>query len=264
MDADRFDVESADGTRIAVWTAGSGPPMVLVHGAISDHSVDVDFAAELSQRLSTFAVDRRGRGASADHPDYSIEREFEDIAAVVDAVADRSSGPVTLWGHSYGADCAMGAATLTANIRWLVLYEPGFGMTYPAGSVAAVESALVRGDLEGAAVALLREVVEMTEEEVEYLRTLPTWSGRLAHLPTAPRELNAESAWIYRPGQFSSVTATTLLLAGSESPASQTEATERAAAAIPGARIRVLDGHGHIAHRTNPAAVAEIVADFIT
>ncbi len=263
MDTDRFDVRSADGTLIAVWSAGVGPPLVVVHGAMSHHATDARFVAELSRRFSTFAMDRRGRGASGDHADHSIEREFEDIAAVVNAVAARTGGPVTLWGHSFGADCAMGAAVLTQNIGHLVLYEPGLGMTYPDGSVEAVEAALAAGDVEGAAVALLARVVEMSDDEVEQLRSLPTWSDRLAVVPTLPRELTAESGWVYQPGQFEEIKAETLLLAGSDSPPSQTEATERAAAAIPRARIRVLEGHSHIAQRTDPELVAAIVEEFV-
>ena len=87
------------------------------------------------------AMDRRGFGASGDTADYSIERDFEDVAAVVDAVAARTGGPVALWGHSYGANCAMGAATLTSNVHHLVLYEPSLGLPYPPGSIEAHRSA---------------------------------------------------------------------------------------------------------------------------
>ncbi len=132
---DRFEVRSADGTPIAVFVDGDGPPLVMVHGAFNDHTTDLPFVADLRDRVTTFGVDRRGRGASGDAPDYSIEREFEDIAAVVDSVAARTGEPVAVWGHSYGADCAMGAATLTGNIGHLVLYEPGLGATCPDDAI---------------------------------------------------------------------------------------------------------------------------------
>ena len=131
VEADRFEVRSADGTSIAVWVDGEGPPLLVVHGALNDHTTDLPFVAELRDRLTTFALDRRGRGASGDAAAYAIEREFEDIAAVVDAVAARTGQPVAVWGHSYGADCSMGAATLTDNISHLVLYEPGLGFDGP-------------------------------------------------------------------------------------------------------------------------------------
>lgn len=109
----RFDVRSADGTPIAVWVQGDGPAMVMVHGSIADHTTFDPFVEALRDGLTTFCMDRRGFGASGEASPYAIERDFEDVAAVVDAVAARTGGPVALWGHSYGANCAMGGAALT-------------------------------------------------------------------------------------------------------------------------------------------------------
>ena len=262
----RFDVRSADGTVIAVWVDGEGPPLVLVHGGMNDHTTDLPFVAELHDRVMTFSVDRRGRGESGDASNYAIEREFEDIAAVVDAVAARTGQPVAVWGHSYGADCSMGAATLTDSVSHLVLYEPGLGFADPGDlheKIEAVENAVAAGDREGALVAALVGIVEVTDEELEFLRASPAWPARLAAVPVLPREVRAEVGWVYRPGQFDAITARTVLLAGADSPPSQQEATRRAAAAIPGAEVRVLDGHGHMAHRLDPAMVAELVCGIV-
>lgn len=259
---DRIDVRSADGVSLAVWVDGVGPPLVMVHGAMSDHTSDSALASELGRHFTTYAMDRRGRGGSGDSGPYSIDREFADVAAVVDAAATHAGGTVVVWAHSFGADCAMGGADLSSTISHLILYEPGLGMTYPAGSVEAVEAALAAGDLEGAAVALLVRVVEMNEEEVATLRASNTWQTRLELVPTVSRELIAESGWTYRPGQFAGITAAALLLAGSESPPAQAAATRAAASAIRGAEIRILPGHSHIAHRTHPERVAGIVREF--
>jgi pimeloyl-ACP methyl ester carboxylesterase len=89
-----FDVQSLDGTPLAVWVDGDGPALVLVHGAPSEHSTFDPLVHELRAHLATFAMDRRGSGASGDTAPYAIEREFEDVAAVVDAVATRTGGPV--------------------------------------------------------------------------------------------------------------------------------------------------------------------------
>jgi pimeloyl-ACP methyl ester carboxylesterase len=266
LDAGRFDVRSADGTPIAVWVDGNGPPLVLVHGALSDHTADGPFIHELRGGVTTFAMDRRGRGGSDDALEYTIEREFEDVAAVVEAVAARTGEPVTVWGHSYGADCAMGAATLTNNIGRLVLYEPGLGF---AGSdavraaVETVESAVAAGDLERALLVTLKEIVELTDDEIAFVRSSPGWPARLAAVPVVPREIMAELDWVYWPGRFDAITAPAVLLAGATSPPAQQTVTQRAAAAIPGAQVRVLDGHSHIAHRTDPAMVAAIVFDLV-
>jgi pimeloyl-ACP methyl ester carboxylesterase len=169
----RFDVVSPGGVTLGVWVSGDGPPLVLVHGSITDHSTFNDLVEELRDDVTTYAVDRRGFGVSGDVPEYSIEGEFEDIATVVDAVADRTGGPVALFGHSYGANSAMGAATLTGNVRHLMLYEPSLGMPGPPGSIEVVEAALARGDHEGAILEVLVGQLELTMEEVDALRASP-------------------------------------------------------------------------------------------
>lgn len=261
----RFDVRSDDGTSLAVWVEGEGPAVVLVHGSVSDHTTLTPFITELAEDLTTFALDRRGFGASGDAPGYAIERDFEDVARVVDAVAERTGGPVALFGHSYGAGCAMGAAALTENVHHLVLYEPGLGLQYPPGSIEAVEEAVAAGDPDRAVVRIFVDILEMTDEEVDALRasTTPSWPTRIAAAPTLPRECRVEERWVYEPGRFDSITAPTLLLAGSDSPADLARATRAAAEAIPGAQIRVLDGHAHMAHKTDPAMVASILREHL-
>jgi pimeloyl-ACP methyl ester carboxylesterase len=259
----RFDVASTDGTSIAVWVEGQGPALVMVHGSIADHTTFEPFVDVLRHRFATFSIDRRGFGASADTVDYSIERDFEDVAAVVDTVAANTGGPVALWGHSYGANCAMGGATLTANVHHLALYEPSFGLPYPPGSIDKIEAALADGDRDAAIVAVLVDILEMTDDEIDAVRADPLWPVRLAAAPTIPRECRAEETWVYQPGQFDGITAATLFLAGSDSVPVVTAATDRAAAAIPGARVHVLQGHGHFAHKTDPAMVATIIKQFV-
>lgn len=83
----RFDVASADGTSLAVWVEGDGPAIVLVHGSIADHTTFASFVDVLGERATTFSMDCRGFGASGDAGSYAIERDFEDVAAVVDEVA---------------------------------------------------------------------------------------------------------------------------------------------------------------------------------
>ena len=259
----RFDVRSADGTSLAVWVEGDGPPLVLVHGSLCDHTVFDPLVHELRDSVTTFSMDRRGFGASGDTAAYALQREFEDVAAVVDAVAARTGGPVALWGHSYGAGCAMGGAALTTHLHQLVLYEPGLGLAYPRGSIEQVEEAVAAGDMEAAVVTVLTAILEMTEEDVAATRASARWPILLAAGPTIPRECRAEHDWTYRPGHFAAITAPTLLLVGSESPPPLREATRQAAAAIPDPRIRTLHGHGHLAFRTAPAGVAAIIRQLV-
>lgn len=263
-EARRFDVGSVDGTSLAVWVDGDGPALVLVHGSMSDHTAFDPLVTQLRDGVTTFAMDRRGFGASGDAARYHIEREFEDVAAVVDAVADRTGAPVALWGHSYGANCALGGAALTDEIHHVVVYEPSLGMRYPAGSIDAVEQALAAGDSEAALSAVLVGVLGMTDEDVAAVRSSPQWPSLLATAPTVPREWRAEEGWVYRPGRFDAIAAPTLLLTGAESPPALNATTEDAANAIRGARVRVLQAHGHLAHMNDPGAVAAIVREFIS
>jgi pimeloyl-ACP methyl ester carboxylesterase len=260
-----LEMRSADGTLLAVWIGGAGPAVVLVHGSASDHTTLTPFLDELRRTHTTYAMDRRGFGASEDGPAYAIEREFEDVAAVVDAVAARVGGPVGLFGHSFGAACAMGGAALTGNVRGLVLYEPSLGLRYPPGTVAAAEAALAGGDRDAAVATIFADVLGFTEEDIAAMRAsrTPTWETRLACAHTLPRECAAEEAWIYAPGSFEAITAPTLLLVGSESPPDLAAATRAAAAAIPVTHIHVLDGHAHMAHKTDPPGVAAILRAFL-
>ena len=123
MSADPTKVVSEDGTPIAVWRSGAGPPLVLIHGAAADHNRWAPVLPALEERFAVFAVDRRGRGRSGDAADYALEREYEDVVAVVES----AGAEVSVLGHSYGGICALEAALLTDAIRALVLYEPPMG-----------------------------------------------------------------------------------------------------------------------------------------
>lgn len=263
LPATRFDVESADGTPIAVWVDGGGPPLVLVHGCPTDHATFDPLVAELRSEFTTYAMDRRGSGASGDSLPYAIEREFEDVAAVVDAVSTHDASRVVLFAHSYGCNPAMGGAAMSANVGHLVLYEPSFGLTYPDGVIERIEEAVVAGDLEAAIRAVFVDLDLMTKDEFEALRAGPRWPAVVAAAPVLPRECRVENDWVYHPGQFDGVTVPTLFLQGSESPPDLVEATTRAVAAIPHAETRLLEGHAHFATRTDPALVAGIIREFV-
>src|SRR5215470_6685249 len=113
-------ITSRDGTAIAFVRSGAGPALVLVHGTTADHTRWKPLLPEFEAHFTVYAVDRRGRGGSGDASSYSVEREFEDVAAVVDGIGE----PAFLLGHSYGAVCSLEAALRTKNVRRLVLYEP--------------------------------------------------------------------------------------------------------------------------------------------
>ncbi|HXB55379.1 MAG TPA: alpha/beta fold hydrolase [Vicinamibacteria bacterium] len=116
----RSHVQSKDGTSIAYWQSGRGSALVLVHGTTADHQRWAPILPALEKRFTVYVVDGRGRGGSGDAPNYALERESEDIAAVVDAIGEA----VFLLGHSHGAICSLEATLRTSNVSKLILYEP--------------------------------------------------------------------------------------------------------------------------------------------
>src|SRR5918997_2404684 len=102
-------VSPVDGTEIACWTTGDGPPLVLVHGTTADHARWAAVLPHLEPHFTVHAIDRRGRGASGDAADYTVEREYDDVAAVVDAVAAQAGGAGGLLWGSLGGGGGLGA-----------------------------------------------------------------------------------------------------------------------------------------------------------
>lgn len=254
-------VVSTDGTPIACWSSGSGPPLVLVHGATANHLRFRGIQPLLEERFTVLTVDRRGRGESGDAPEYAIEREFEDLAAVVDSLDE----PAHLLGHSYGATCALGAARLTRNLRGLVLYEPAPGIpTMPAEALDRMDDMLRRGERDGAVSLLFRDYVTSSPEEFEQLRASPIWPMRVAAAHTIPREARAEEQYQLDREQYRLVDVPVMLLLGSESPSWARQGAERVQAVLPDARIVVLPGQGHVAIDTAPELFVSEVVRFLT
>jgi pimeloyl-ACP methyl ester carboxylesterase len=171
---------------------GGGATLVLVHGSVSDHTAIAPLVGELRDEFAIFATDRRGFGASRDDPGYSAEREFSDVAAVVDAVAERTEEPVVLFGHSWGASCALGAARDLQSLRALVLYEPSLGLRYPPGSIDRIEERVAAEDNEGAMVEVLTGIAGLTEDEIAERRAAPNWPQRVALAHTMARQARIE------------------------------------------------------------------------
>jgi pimeloyl-ACP methyl ester carboxylesterase len=262
-------VTSADGTRIATFVSGRGRPLVLVPGTTSDHTTWRLLTPLLEDTVSVHAVDRRGRGASADHPDYAIDKEYADVAAVVDAAAAAWGGPVDLLGHSYGGTIAFGAALRTRNIRRLALYEG-----WPVPDVAdrtiapevteALDSLLAQGRPEEMLESLYRDVVHLTDAEVAAIRASAAWPARVAAAPTVPRELRAFSETAFDRALAAHVTVPVLLLVGECSPRDVQADPELVAAALPDARVSILAGQTHLAHLSDPQGFATALLSFLT
>jgi pimeloyl-ACP methyl ester carboxylesterase len=261
-------VVSGDGTQIAYWTSGEGPPLVLVHGAPADHTRWRPLLPYLEPHATVHAIDRRGRGASGDGSDYDVAREFEDVTAVVDAVAEASGSTVDVYGHSFGGLCAFGGAMLTSNIGRLVLYEgwppvdPN-AHDLPPGVGERLDALLAEGNREAVVETVFREVVMMPEAEITALRAQPSWPARVAAAHTIIRELRAIPEVPFDPGQAARITVPTLLLTGSDSSDPFAADTGTVAAALPDARVVVLEGQQHVADILAPEVFADHVLAFL-
>jgi pimeloyl-ACP methyl ester carboxylesterase len=256
-------VTSKDGTPIAYWHSGQGPPLVLVHGTAADQGRWAPVLPAFEQHFSVCAVDRRGRGGSGDSDDYAIEREFEDIAAVVDSLGE----PPILLGNSYGALCALEAVLLTTNVSKSVLYEPGIELAgqeiYPPADIERLEALLRAGDRDGVVATFMREVAGLPPESVEHMRSQPTGQALVSAAHTIPRELRAGKAYGLDAERFGDLGVSTLVLSGGESPAALRKATEAIKETLSDSRIVVMGGQGHMAMDTGTELFTTEVLRFV-
>ncbi|MGI8667382.1 MAG: alpha/beta fold hydrolase [Jatrophihabitans sp.] len=234
---------SEDGSSIAFERSGDGPPIVLVSGSFSDRVDARPLAAELARTHTVINYDRRGRGVSGDVQPYAVQREIEDLAALIAEVG----GPVTVWGHSSGAVLALRAAAAGVQISRLALYEPPFLI---AGRDAQLWrelsdeiAALIRTGRRSAAVTLFQtKGIGIPAGEVAQWVGEPFWADFVATAHT----LGYEAAVLAVPADLpGSVSVPTLVLTGAASHPALGEAARRVAEALPDGRLQVLPGVGH-------------------
>jgi pimeloyl-ACP methyl ester carboxylesterase len=238
--------------------------LVLVHGGISDHTYWRAVLPALSLRFTVYAMERRGRGESGDTDPYRIDREAEDVAALVDSIAE----PALLLGHSYGALCSLEAALLTDHLRKLVLYEPPIhpdGFPAPAGLVGRLDAALAAGDRDRAVETMMREVVGLSPGELSALRAGPSWPSLVGTVHTLPREVRAAERYRFDPSRFQRLTLPARLLVGEQSPEPLRAGIVLAHRALVNSRVISMPGVGHEAVETGPevfvAAVLEALGE---
>ena len=212
-----------------------------------------------------------GVAPAATGPTTPPQREFEDVAAVIDAVAADSGSRTDVYGFSSGATFALGAAALTQNVRRLALYEPG--ITAAAVVVtpelhARLDALLTAGDGDGLVETFFREAFGLGDDDIATMRAQPSWAAYVAAAPTLPRELRATPEQLFDASRAAKMNVPTLLLEGNE-PLKNVLADVRTAAdlrlvadTVPGARIAVLEGQAHAANVLAPELVAEHLLAF--
>ena len=241
---------------LAYRVVGFGPPIVLVHGTAADGATFRLLEQQLVDRFTVVTVNRRGRCGSGDEDPYSLEAEFEDLAAVVDTLPE----PAVVFGHSFGGNVALGASLRSSKFGKLVLYEPGRRGDVPPALQHELEYLLDRGDRMGAMRLTLREFTRFPEEWLDDLLETPPWQERLAYAYTIARELRAYNEYDY--GDLSRFTVPTLLMVGGESPAAEHVHARALASELPWASVSVLPNEGHVAPVTAPQLVAREISQF--
>lgn len=240
---------SADGTVVDFERHGSGPAVVFIGGATQYREIDPT-TPQIARRLAdegftTVVHDRRGRGRSGDTPPWALQREVEDVSALIDAVG----GPAALYTSSSGATVALAAALAAVPVSALILYEPPF---FPGASLAAqlgrLQTLLSENRLDEAMRCNLTDVVGLPGEVVEGMSREPWWPAMVAVAPTllydltAVHEVSTDPDW---RGRWADVHVPVTVLSGDQSFAGLGEAADAVAAALANGHRRVLAGQGH-------------------
>lgn len=260
-------VTSADGTRIGYRRVGAGPALVFVHGSVSTHTDWMRVAKLLAPHYTCYAIDRRGRSHSGiGHSPYSLEREYEDIAAVLKMVETAQSAPITaLIGHSYGAICTLGAA-LQNPVSRLVVYEPPLNCGGPiAGeSLQLYKRAIEEGDLDLALEIGLRRFTRLPAQAIAAMRASKAWPRLRPLARSWTRELEAMDTLDPTVDRYAAIQCPVLMMIGSLSPEHPMRDASRALAAVlPHARVETIEGQAHMAMRNTPERVAHLIEDFL-
>ncbi|MGH2788244.1 MAG: alpha/beta fold hydrolase [Actinomycetota bacterium] len=254
---------SPDGTQIAFDRLGQGPPMVVVSGMFCDRRTTHELAEQLGREFTVINYDRRGRGDSSDTTPYAVEREVEDLGAMIAEVG----GTASAYGHSSGAGLALEAAARGLPITRLVLHEPPYGpddeeSKRDARELAENVRSAVAEDRRAHAIKLFFEASGLPPEMIEGATSDPKM---LAVVPTMPYDFEVVGD-VTRGGTIPealvrAISIPTLVIAGGASPDFFRDTAARIAELLPNGKSAVLEGHDHGAP---PDVVVPMVAEFLT
>jgi pimeloyl-ACP methyl ester carboxylesterase len=253
-------VTAPDGTLLAVMQLGSGPPLVICHGAFTVAQDWLPFAAEMAATHRVHLYDRRGRGNSQSYcAAPSLEAEVDDLAAVV-----AHAGPGTaILGHSFGGACALAYAARERFAGPLIVYEPPHPSRGPVsrGLVPDVEHLIASDDLDAATRFAMTRVVGMPPEAIAGLAASPLWKPMCQTVRAFPNELRFLDNLTWQNGELDGIGSAPTLLLGAETadipealgPVSDLQTL------LPELRIVPIPGQGHIAYLLDPAGLAALV-----
>jgi pimeloyl-ACP methyl ester carboxylesterase len=231
---------------------------VVIHGGTVDRTRWAALVPWLEDQFTVYALDRRGRGTSGDTAPYAVQREVEDIQAVLEAVGQ----PVNLFGHSSGGILALHVALWGAKLSRLVLYEPPVRL--PAGRLPPdllprLNALIAAGDRAGVVRTFLREGPRRPEPD----QGSPEWTRMIALAHTIPYDVQLADECGFTAEQLQHLRVPTLLLVGSTSPHEMRTWTAWLASVMPDTRIVELPGQAHIAHVAAPDLLARELIRFL-
>jgi pimeloyl-ACP methyl ester carboxylesterase len=248
---------SHDGTEIAGRVQGHGPPLMLIHGGLSDgDSAWLFMLPVLADHFTCYLMSTRGRGLSGKNTDHSRERHFEDVAAFAKSIGE----PVGVVGHSSGAVWALGGVALAPEaVRAVALYEPALALERPLVGDAAIE-AIARtaadGRLAEAALMLIDEAVNPTAEERAIFSVPAVAEIAGAHTTVAL----LEAPEVNRPFEavaIEKLTMPVLLIQGSRTANHFKDAVRHLSGRLDDCRVIAIQDVGHLGHVTAPHAIAQ-------
>lgn len=254
-------VASKDGTLIGVECAGKGPTLLFVHGGVGDRTRWTPMVPLLSSKFTVCAMDRRGRGTSGDSAEYSLLKEAEDVAAVVDS----RPAEVFVFGHSYGGVVALEATFLTSRIAKLMLYEPPVKDPVDHNLAVAdkIETMIERGELEQALVMFQTEVVRQSPNEIAAMKARSSWPGLVATMPVHPRQMRALADYRFDVNRMKAVKMPTLLLLGEDTPSPYARQSISALQeSLPSPTLVVLESQEHNAMESGRDVLASAIVAF--
>ena len=258
-------VLSKDGTPIAFDRSGQGPALILVDGALCYRASGPagPLAALLAPHFTVFTYDRRGRGDSGNAAPYAVEREIEDIEALI----NEAGGSAFVYGISSGAALALEASNHGLAIRKLALYEIPFivddARTPIPNDFRPRLDNLISADCRGDAVKLFMRLVGVPGIFIALMRFMPAWRKLKAVAHTLQYDITLvhdnQKGKALPANRWTSVTAPTLVIEGGKSPVWMRNAMQALACVLPNAKLRTLEGQTHM---VNPKALAPVLAEF--
>jgi pimeloyl-ACP methyl ester carboxylesterase len=249
--------KSKDGTRIAFEKVGNGPALVIVGGALSDRNGGKPLAGKLMDHHTVYTYDRRGRGESGDTKPYAVEREIEDLNALIEQAGSRAY----LYGVSSGAALALQSAAKlgAARVPKLAIYEPPYGQSERDFNEQKTRiGELVQTGKPGDAAAFFFAAIGMPPPALEDMKRSPAWDGI--------KKVDFTLAYDYAvlgngavPESVRQITVPTLVMDGEKSMPFLRPTADRIAELIPNAQRKTIAGQ---THQAAPEAVAPLLQEF--